>query len=78
MTSYLYSLFLNYVTKVMLFFYIQTKNNVFFRDSSKPIILISLSIIPGCLFCVIEGGKMFCQFQLLVRSSRLPLGLIGR
>ena len=35
MTSYLYSLFLNYVTKVMLFFYIQTKNNVFFRDSSN-------------------------------------------
>ena len=26
---------LNYVAKVMLFFYIQTKNNVFFRDSSN-------------------------------------------
>lgn len=35
MTSYLYSLFLNYVTKVMLFFYIQTKNNVFLGISSN-------------------------------------------
>ncbi len=35
MTSYLYSLFMNYATKVMLFFYIQTKNNIFFEDSSE-------------------------------------------
>ena len=30
MTSYLYSLFLNYATKVTLFFYMQIKNDVFF------------------------------------------------
>ena len=35
MTSYLYSLFLNYATKVMLFFYIQTKNYIFFEESNK-------------------------------------------
>ena len=35
MTSYLYSLFLNYATKVMLFFYIQTKNYIFFEDGNK-------------------------------------------
>ncbi len=35
MTSYLYSLFMNYATKVMLFFYIQTKNNIFFEDSNN-------------------------------------------
>ena len=40
MTSYLYSLFLNYATKVMLFFYIQTKNYIFLRRVTN--LLISL------------------------------------
>ena len=34
MSSYLYSLFLNYATKVMLFFYILTKNYLFFEESN--------------------------------------------
>ena len=34
MSSYLYSLFLNYATKVMLFFYIQTKNYLFFEEGN--------------------------------------------
>ena len=48
MTSYLYSLFLNYVTKVILFSYMQAKNDIFFISSSK---LAFRRVLPVVFFC---------------------------